>query len=110
MLLCGSEVLSECATTVWVELKETYDKLDSSILFSFTQSKKCLNKMVYIIISCILCGVSLIHSPKFPHVYVLLELILENIVNFMKFVQFLIGLNDVYEPMRSSLSNQIRTS
>ncbi|GJY13173.1 ribonuclease H-like domain-containing protein [Tanacetum coccineum] len=68
------QIFFDNVAEVWAKLKETYDKLDGSIIFNLLQK---------------------IHNFKQE------DVLKHNQV--MKHMQFLMGLNDVYQPIRSSL-------
>ncbi|GKC93294.1 hypothetical protein Tco_1158736 [Tanacetum coccineum] len=78
-----SQVYYENVAEVWKELKETCDKLDGSILFNLTMKITKLSPCT--------CDAK---SELGKH------------NQLMKLMQFLMGLDDVYLPIRSSLLTQ----
>ncbi|GJZ04958.1 ribonuclease H-like domain-containing protein [Tanacetum coccineum] len=105
-----SQVYSENAVEVWKELKETHDKLDESILFNlmmkinnFKQNGLPVYEYYHKLNS--LSGEFDILTKLAPCTCdAKTELSKHN--QLMKLMQFLMGLDDVYLPIRSSLLTQ----
>nr|GEX38525.1 ribonuclease H-like domain-containing protein [Tanacetum cinerariifolium]GEX41805.1 ribonuclease H-like domain-containing protein [Tanacetum cinerariifolium] len=100
-------VFSDNAQTVWKELEETYDRIDGSIVFnllqkinSFKQGGLPISEYYHKLNSL---------WREFDILTKLLDCVCEardelgDHGKFMKLMQFLMGLSEVYQPIRSSL-------
>ncbi|GJU74165.1 ribonuclease H-like domain-containing protein [Tanacetum coccineum] len=105
-----SQVYSENAAEVWKELKETYDKLDGSILFNLTmkinnfKQNGLLVSEYYHKLNSLWREFDILTKLSPCTCDAKSELGKHN--QLMKLMQFLMGLDDVYLPIRSSLLTQ----
>ena len=101
------QIFSENAADVWAELKETYDKLDGSIILSlmqkinnFRQGELTVSEYYHKLNSLWREFDIMTKLPKCS--CAAREDVLKH-NQLMKLMQFLMGLNDVYQPIRSSI-------
>ncbi|GJV81614.1 ribonuclease H-like domain-containing protein [Tanacetum coccineum] len=101
------QVYSEIASEVWDELKETYDKMDGSVIFNVVQKINALKQgdlsvpeyyhtlnslwSEFDILSLLPTCTCAAHERLLKH------------NQLVRLMQFLMGLNDVYQPTRSNL-------
>ncbi|GJR65289.1 ribonuclease H-like domain-containing protein [Tanacetum coccineum] len=105
-----SQVYSENVTEVWKELKKTYDKLDGSILFNLTMKINNFKQNGLPVLEYYHKVNSLWREfdilTKLSPCTCVAKSELGKHNQLMKLMQFLMGLDDVYLPIRSSLFTQ----
>ncbi|XP_071727921.1 uncharacterized protein [Rutidosis leptorrhynchoides] len=101
------QIFSNSSVTVWQKLKETYDKIDGSITFNLHKQINSLTQGG--------CSVSEYYHKlntlwkqydafiKLPACVCAANADFVNHTNVMKLMQFLMGLDEVYQPIRSNL-------
>nr|GEV26842.1 hypothetical protein [Tanacetum cinerariifolium] len=101
------QIFSDNASEVWAELKETYDKLDGSIIFyllqnihGFRQGELTISEYCYKLNSLWREFDIMTKFPKYS--CAAREDVLKH-NQLIKLMQFLMGLNDVFQPIKSSL-------
>ncbi|GJU98601.1 hypothetical protein Tco_1327872 [Tanacetum coccineum] len=101
------QIFSDNVAEVWAELKETYDKLDGFIIFNllqkihgFKQSELTISEYYYKLNSLWREFGIMTKLPKCS--CAAREDVLKH-NQLMKLMQFLLGLNEVFQPIRSSL-------
>ncbi|GJQ95443.1 ribonuclease H-like domain-containing protein [Tanacetum coccineum] len=101
------QMFSDNVAEVWAELKETYDKLDGFIIFNllqkihgFKQSELTISEYYYKLNSLWREFGIMTKLPKCSCA-VREDVLKHN--QLMKLMQFLLGLNEVFQPIRSSL-------
>ncbi|GJR18570.1 ribonuclease H-like domain-containing protein [Tanacetum coccineum] len=101
------QLFSDNVVEFWAELKETYDKLDGSVILNllqkihnFKQGELTVFEYYHRLNSLWIEFDIMIKLPKFS--YATRDDMLKH-NQLIKLMQFLMGLNDVYQPIRSSL-------
>ncbi|GJU73539.1 putative RNA-directed DNA polymerase [Tanacetum coccineum] len=101
------QIFSENASEVWSELKETYDKLDGSVtlnllnkIHNFKQGELTVSEYYHKLNSLWREFDIMTKLPKCSCA-AREDVLVHN--QLMKLMQFLMGLNDVYQPIRSSI-------
>nr|GEV54983.1 hypothetical protein [Tanacetum cinerariifolium] len=101
------QIFSDNASEVWAELKETYDKLDGSIIFNllqkihnFKQGELTVSEYYHKLNS---LWREFYIMTKLPKCSCATREDVSKHTQLIKLMQFLMGLNDVFQPIRSSL-------
>lgn len=101
------QIFSKNASVVWQELKETYDKVDGSVTFnlhhkinSLSQSGESVSVYYHKLNSLRRQFDALVKLPT-CNCYAAQEFSNHN--NLIKLMQFLMGLDEVYQPIRSNI-------
>ncbi|GJU12053.1 ribonuclease H-like domain-containing protein [Tanacetum coccineum] len=101
------QIFSDNASEVWAELKETYDKLDGSITFNLLQKIHGFKQGELIVSEYYHKLNSLWREfdilTKLPKCSCVAREDVSKHKQLIKLMQFLMGLNDVFQPIRSSL-------
>lgn len=100
-------VFSDNAASVWKELKDTYDRIDGSIVFNLLQKINTF-KQGSLLVSEYFHKLSSLWREfdiltKLPDCVCDARIELNDHAKLLKLMQFRMGLDDIYQPIRSSI-------
>ncbi|XP_071719576.1 uncharacterized protein [Rutidosis leptorrhynchoides] len=105
--LYNGQIYSKIASEVWKELKETYDKMDGSVIFnlyqklnSLTQNGNSVSDYYHTLNSLWKQYDTMVQLPSCTTTA---SKEYKDHTNLIKLMQFLMGLDDIYQPIRSNL-------
>ncbi|XP_071729147.1 uncharacterized protein [Rutidosis leptorrhynchoides] len=105
--LYNGQIYSKIASDVWKELKETYDKIDGSVIFnlyqklnSITQGGSSVSDYYYNLNSLWKQYDTMVQLPSSD---LTSSKVFKDHTSLIKLMQFLMGLDDIYQPIRSNI-------